>query len=462
LAKVAQTAANNLLYAEEIANGQMGTSARAVSSSNTCTGGTDCTAIVGAALFTETACIAAKKTNGSDACDYATVQGAGNVPAIAAPWSLSYGDSVKSVAGEEWKGPTWNAANGTTDAAIITEDDDNAFVRSAKAGTAATAPLKNYTDAVEAKDMADAALKANTDAITSTWIEIRAQETIRGYALASKTRADTAWTNANAIATGTPAVTAVAASEVALNAAIDTGKQATLALTGSVANYPTITEDPIALVTAPLRLINDARAAFDEAVLALGTAKGNLDDAEGERVAAVLEQTILAGLQADAIQACERAMFLSYKENLATAISNRADTLEKIKAELDKVAPPARGSGVAGARCEKALSNGTFRPVRQSGAADDIVINSGGCGKDLCCGAAVVPQAADATGGGAWQTIETCQAVDTKTYSYQPARAAALETTLPDPKTYTWTCIEGAQKLAAAASALAAAVYVLA
>lgn len=65
--------------------------------------------------------------------------------------------------------------------------------------------------------MADAALKANTDAITSTWIEIRAQETIRGYALASKTRADTAWTNANAIAIGTPAVTAVPASEVTLN-----------------------------------------------------------------------------------------------------------------------------------------------------------------------------------------------------------------------------------------------------
>lgn len=66
-------------------------------------------------------------------------------------------------------------------------------------------------------------------------------------------------------------------------------------MTGSVANYPTITEDPIALVTAPLRLINDARAAFDEAVLALGTAKGNLDGAEDERVAAVLEQTRLAG-----------------------------------------------------------------------------------------------------------------------------------------------------------------------
>lgn len=155
-------------------------------------------------------------------------------------------------------------------------------------------------------------------------------------------------------------------------------------------------------------------------------------------------------------------MFRSYKEDLATAISNRASVLADIKQTLADAAPPARGSGVAGARCEKALSNGTFRPVRQSGAADDIVINSGGCGKDLCCGAAVVPQAADATGGGAWQTIETCQAVDTKTYSYQPARAAALETTLPTAISVTWTCIEGAQKLAAAASALAAAVYVLA
>ena len=122
LAKVAQTAANNLLYATEIAEGQMGTSARVVASSNTCTGGDDCTAIVGAALFTETACIAAKKTNGTDACDYATVQGAGNVPAIAAPWSLSYGDSVKGGVGEAWKGASWYASLATgelTDAEII-------------------------------------------------------------------------------------------------------------------------------------------------------------------------------------------------------------------------------------------------------------------------------------------------------------------------------------------------------
>jgi len=60
-------------------------------------------------------------------------------------------------------------------------------------------------------------------------------------------------------------------------------------LTGSVANYPTITEDPIALVTAPLRLINDARAAFDEAVLALGTAKGNFDKAKAEEAAAIVD-----------------------------------------------------------------------------------------------------------------------------------------------------------------------------
>jgi hypothetical protein len=65
---------------------------------------------------------------------------------------------------------------------------------------------------------------------------------------------------------------------------------------------------------------------------------------------------------------------------------------------------------------------------------------------------------------GAWMTIETCGAVadsGQEKYMYQPPRAP-MATTFPTKKAYLFTCIQGAQKLAAAASALAAAVYMLA
>jgi hypothetical protein len=58
-------------------------------------------------------------------------------------------------------------------------------------------------------------------------------------------------------------------------------------------------------------------------------------------------------------------------------------------------------------------------------------------------------------------TVETCQAVGTTTYDYVPARAP-MATTAPTAVSYDFVCIEGAKKLAAAASALATAVYMLA
>jgi len=91
------------------------------------------------------------------------------------------------------------------------------------------------------------------------------------------------------------------------------------------------------------------------------------------------------------------------------------------------------------------LSNGTFRPTRGETT----------CNENLCCGAASVPV------GEAVMTIETCQSSDTTTYSYVPPRGP-METTAPAADTFPFVCIEGAQKLAAAASALATAVYMLA
>jgi len=58
-------------------------------------------------------------------------------------------------------------------------------------------------------------------------------------------------------------------------------------------------------------------------------------------------------------------------------------------------------------------------------------------------------------------TVETCQPVATTEFSWTPPRAA-MATTAGDAITAPFACIDGARKLAAAASALAAAVYMLA
>jgi len=58
-------------------------------------------------------------------------------------------------------------------------------------------------------------------------------------------------------------------------------------------------------------------------------------------------------------------------------------------------------------------------------------------------------------------TIETCQTEDTTEFDWAPPRAP-MATAAPTASAFPFTCIQGAQKLAAAASALAAAVYMLA
>jgi hypothetical protein len=58
-------------------------------------------------------------------------------------------------------------------------------------------------------------------------------------------------------------------------------------------------------------------------------------------------------------------------------------------------------------------------------------------------------------------TIETCQAEGTTEWSYVAPRAP-MATDPPTAETVDWVCITGAKKLAAAASALATAVYMLA
>jgi len=91
------------------------------------------------------------------------------------------------------------------------------------------------------------------------------------------------------------------------------------------------------------------------------------------------------------------------------------------------------------------MSNGTFRPKR---------------GEKICTAATDCCGAAKGAMNGATMTIETCQPKTTKKYKYQPPRAP-MATTWPAQIEWTFACIDGASKLAAATSALAAA-YMLA
>jgi len=150
------------------------------------------------------------------------------------------------------------------------------------------------------------------------------------------------------------------------------------------------------------------------------------------------------------IQECQLAAFDAYRTALEEAMLKRKGDLETIKERVtEALTRPARGK--EGARCEKALSNGTYRPARGEQT----------CEEGLCCGAARVWMSSGTTADAAWRTIESCQKEDATSYSYQPARAP-METTMPDKVSVPFTCIEGAKKLAAAASAVAAAVYMLA
>lgn len=79
---------------------------------------------------------------------------------------------------------------------------------------------------------------------------------------------------------------------------------------------------------------------------------------------------------------CEAQQYNEYVKTLNAAIAKRKDDIKAIVALLDARVKPAKGT--KGWRCEKALSNGTFRPARGEKT----------CAEGLCCGAAkVVPNA---------------------------------------------------------------------
>lgn len=195
-------------------------------------------------------------------------------------------------------------------------------------------------------------------------------------------------------------------------------------------------------VTAPLAELVTKRATAATATTALGTALTNVAAQQALIDAKQAEVKTKTAERLAAIVACKETKFDLWTQNLADAVAARKVKIDAIEALLDGAATPARGK--AGARCEKALSNGTWRPKRGETT----------CDAGLCCGAARI------TEGATVMTIETCQAEGTAEYTYTKPRGP-LDTTFTTDKV-PFTCIEGAKKLAAAASALATAVYMLA
>lgn len=189
--------------------------------------------------------------------------------------------------------------------------------------------------------------------------------------------------------------------------------------------------------------VEDDTKAWDDALGALEGLASAAEDAEAATEGA--EKAL-----ATAVLACQIKAYDEYRTTLEEEMVQRAADLVKIKALLEtQLVEPA--AGTVGARCEKAISNGTYRPARGETT----------CGEGLCCGAARVWMSSGTTADAGWRTIETCQTATDTTYNYQPARAAmALD--MPKVQTVNFACIEGAKTLAAAASAVAAAVYMLA
>lgn len=81
------------------------------------------------------------------------------------------------------------------------------------------------------------------------------------------------------------------------------------------------------------------------------------------------------------IVTCQTEQYDSYRKTLESAITDRAKALGEIKDLLEAQKVPEVGT--AGARCEKAPSNGTMRPRKALGR--ETV-----CDEGLCCGAARV------------------------------------------------------------------------
>jgi hypothetical protein len=208
--------------------------------------------------------------------------------------------------------------------------------------------------------------------------------------------------------------------------------------------------------------IKTARDLADSAVAATILALKNDKDARSKRALVFKVKVDKDVLLAKALTLCKNTKYDAYKVTLSTAVSDRKKKLATIKTLLETKDTAKVAAGATGARCNKGLSqgNGKARAAKPCTAETD------------CCGAAKGPTLA-AGAAGYWadapvMTIETCQPKANKTYKYAPPRAP-MQTTDPaaaanaaTQQDWPFVCIGGASKLAAAASALATAAYMMA
>jgi hypothetical protein len=265
--------------------------------------------------------------------------------------------------------------------------------------------------------------------------------------------------------TGTGAVlTAAKAAKVITAKAVTDANGLTVA---EKAKYDTAvgnsnTAKTAALTIAAYTAIKTARDLVDTAVAA--TLKAIADDKAARLILAGKLSIKVAKdvLVAKALTTCKNTKYDAYKATLSTAVADRNKKLASIKTLLDTKDKAKVAAGATGARCNKGLTqgNGAARAAKPCTAETD------------CCGAAKGPVLAT-TAKGYWKdapvmTIETCQPKANKTYKYAPPRAPMQDT---DPaaaanaatqQDWPFVCIGGASKLAAAASALATAAYMMA
>ena len=201
---------------------------------------------------------------------------------------------------------------------------------------------------------------------------------------------------------------------------------------------------------AAYRALQTLRTTAAAAVSATTAAIGACDTAAGV-VAVELAKVNTARLaHRAAVTKCMNTKYESYKTTMSQAVAQQKTDIQTIKALLDAKVTPA--AGATGARCEKGLSQGNGRAARAQPCTAETD----------CCGAAKGPVVPVATWADApLMTIEICQASSAKTYSYVAPRAP-MATTEPAGTDWPFACIDGASKLAAAATALATTAYMMA
>jgi len=340
----------------------------------------------------------------------------------------------------------WTAQSGYTSAKSTSDGDETAYNTKADALTAQQAVVAQKLAVKNAKNAAN--VEALADEARKLVLKGRADAALSAQALV-KTAAETAKTTASTAAT--TAATALTTATTAKNTA--------------QSNYDTQATAATGAAAPDLTALNAARSTALTKATALETAINALANAQGVADAAAATQAADKAKHLAAIVACKEAKFDQYAAALQSAKAARTAAITTIEGIVDAAEAKRPAAGAAGARCEKAPSNGTRRPARAETT----------CATGLCCGAAsgALTTGGRATAAGALVagsavtqatttvTIETCQLAAATEYAFRPPRAP-LATAEPAEVAWAFACIEGAQKLAAAASALATAAYILA